>query len=89
MELLKNKCEENLCSSLEVSNSVELLVLADLHHASKLKRMALKLVAKNMDTIVDTEVYGDFARHHPALAIEITKALVQKAGIKRKRDNRD
>ena len=87
LDLLKNKCEEKLCSSLDVSNSVELLVLADLHQAPKLKRMALKLVAKNMDTIVNTDVYKDLISRHPALTLEITKALVQKAGMKRKRGN--
>ena len=85
LDLLKNKCEEKLCSSLEASNSVELLVLADLHHAPKLRRMALGLVTRNMDTIVNTDVYKDFTHHHPALALEITKALVQNAGISRKR----
>ena len=89
LDLLKNKCEEKLCSSLDVSNSVELLVLADLHQASKLRSMALSLVARNMDTIVNTDVYKEFIPHHPALALEITKALVQKAGIKRKRDNNE
>ena len=89
LDLLKSKCEEKLCSSLEVSNSVELLVLADLYQASKLRRMALKLVARNMDTIVNTDVYKDFTSLHPALALEITKALVQKAGMKRKRDNNE
>ena len=81
LDLLKNKCEEKLCSSLEISNSVELLVLADLHQASKLRRMALRLVAQNIDSIVDTDVYKDFTSLHPALALEIIKALGQKAGI--------
>ena len=85
LELLKNKCEEKLCSSLEVSNSVELLVLADLHHAFKLKNMALKLVAINMDTNVNTDVYKDFARHHPDISVEITKLVMGRVGIKRKR----
>merc|ERR1712045_981578 len=76
LDILKNKCEEKLCSSLEISNSIELLVLADLHQASKLRRMALRLVARNMDTIVNTDVYKDLTSRHPALAIEITKALV-------------
>ena len=89
LDLLKNKCEEKLCSSLEVSNSVELLVLADLHQASKLRRMALRLVARNMDTIVDTDVYKELIPRYPALALEITKALVQKAGIKRRRGNNE
>ena len=76
LDLLKNKCEEKLCSSLEISNSVELLVLADLHQASKLRSMALRLVARNMDVIVDTDVYKDFTASHPALAVGISKALV-------------
>ena len=76
LDILKNKCEEKLCSSLEFSNSVELLVLADLHHLSKLRSMALRLVARNMDTIVDTDVYKDFARHHPDISKEITNFVV-------------
>ena len=86
LETLKNMCEEKLCSSLEVSNSVELLVVANLYEALKLRRMALRLVAKNMDTIVNTDVYKDLLAHHPALTLEITKALVQNAGTKRKRE---
>ena len=76
LDILRDKCEEKLCSSLEFSNSVELLVLADLHHLSKLRNMALRLVARNMDTIVDTDVYKDFARHHPDICDEITKIEV-------------
>ena len=89
LELLKNNCEEKLCSLLDASNSVELLVLADLHKAFRLRRMALKLVTKNMDAIVNTEVYKDFIAHHPGLNLEITQALVQKVGAKRKRENAD
>ena len=80
LDLLKNKCEEKLCSFLEVSNSLELLVLADLHHAFKLRNMALKLVAKNMDTFVNTDVYSDFARHHPDISVEITKLVAERDG---------
>ena len=89
LDILRDKCEEKLCSSLEFSNSVELLVLADLYQASKLRKMALKLVDRNMDTIVNTDVYKDFTSLHHHLALEITKALVQKAGMKRKRDTKE
>lgn len=89
LELLKNNCEEKLCPLLDASNSVELLVLADLHKAYRLRRMALKLVTKNMDAIVNTEVYKDLIAHHPGLTLEITQALVQKVGAKRKRENGD
>ena len=54
-----------------------------------IRKMALKLVDRNMDTIVNTDVYKDFTSRHPTLAVEITKALVQKAGMKRKRDNKE
>jgi len=76
--LLKNKCEERMCSTLDLKNSVEMLVLADRHQAFKLKRMALMLVANNMNTIVNTDVYKDFHARHPNLSLEITKALAEK-----------
>ena len=79
LDCLMNKCEEKLCSSLEVSNSLELLLLADRHHASKLRNMALKLVAKNMDSIVNTDVYKDFVKHHPDISVEITKLVAERA----------
>ena len=88
LDILRDKCEEKLCSSLEVSNSVELLVLADLHHASKLRSMALKLVAKNMDSIVNTDVYKDFARHHPDICVEITTFVVERSSEREKRIKR-
>ena len=89
METLKNKCEEKLCSSLEVSDSVELLVLAELHQASKLRRMALRLVTGNMDTIVETVVYEELAKHHPGLTVEITRSLVKKQQLRERRRRRD
>jgi len=70
---LKEMCEEKLCSSLSVENSIACLVLGDLHHASKLKKMALELVAKNTRKIVDTNVYKDLFKQKPALAWEVTK----------------
>ena len=70
---LKKMCEEKLCSSLSVENSIECLVLGDLHHASKLKKMALELVAKNTRKIVNTDVYKDLFTQKPALAWEVTK----------------
>ena len=78
LNLLKNKCEEKMCSTLDVNNSVEMLVLADLHRTFKLRTMSLMLVADNMKTIVNTDVYKEFNARHPDLALEITKALVQK-----------
>lgn len=87
LELLKNICEDKLCLKLEVSNSIEFLVLGDLHQASNLKKMALRLVAKNICSIVNTDVYMSFHKDHPLLSLEVTKVITQKTGVKRKREN--
>ena len=74
---LKVMCEEKLVSNLSVENSIEGLVLGDSHNASKLKRMALDLIAKNMKTIVNTEVYKDLLAERPALTLEILQVVFQ------------
>ena len=70
-------CEDKLCSSLEVDNSFECLVLGDSHNAPTLKMMAMKFVGKNITKIVDTDVYKDLFRQKPDLAWEVTKVNVQ------------
>ena len=77
LDYLKNMCEDKLCSTLSVENSIEYLVLGDSYNASKLKKMALELVAKNMKKIVDTDVYKDLFRQKPDLAWEVTKVKMQ------------
>jgi len=74
---LKEMCEEKLVCNLSVENSIESLVLGDSHNASKLKKMALDLVTKNMKKIVDTDVYKDLLAQRPALTLEITKVILQ------------
>lgn len=78
LDLLKNICEERLCSKLKVTNCVEYLVVGDMNQTLKLRRMALKLAAENVDTIIDTDVFKDLFKHEPELAWEITKTLGKK-----------
>ena len=77
IEDLKKVCEEKLCMELEVNNSIECLVLADMHRASKLKKMALELVAKNKKMIRYTDVYKDLLRQRPDLVQEINRVKIQ------------
>ena len=74
---LKEMCEEKICSNLSIENSIESLVLGDSHNASKLKKMALDLIAMNMKKIVDTDLYKDLLAQRPALTLEITKVAFQ------------
>ena len=78
LDLLKNICEERLCSKLDVTNCVELLVvgdnLGDMYQTFKLRKMALILAAENMNSIIDTDVFKDLFQRKPVLAWEVTKA---------------
>ena len=75
MDLLKNICEERLCSSVNVTNCVELFVIGDMYQTFKLRRTALRLVEQNMNSIIDTDVFKDLYKRKPELAWEVTKAL--------------
>ena len=77
LDFLKKMCEDKLCCTLEVDNSVECLVLGDSHNAPTLKMMAIKFIGKNITKIVDTDVYKDLFRQKPDLAWEVYKMNVQ------------
>ena len=82
LDVLKNICEDKLCSTLEISNSIEYLVLGDMHRADKLRRMALKMIARNMTTLVATEEYQDLVKNHPTLVAGILAAVVEEMKLK-------
>ena len=75
--LLKSMCEDKLCSTLNVSNSIEYLIFGDMYLASKLRRMALRMVASNMGKLVNTEAYKDLVKNHKGIAAEIPAAMVE------------
>ena len=78
LDLLKDVCEESLCSNLKVTNCLEYLVLGDMHDTPKLKKLALRLVVEKADSIIETDVFKDFLKQKPELAIEVMKALKKK-----------
>ena len=76
LDFLKNICEAILCLALKVTNSIEYLVLGDMHRAAKLRRMALKMVARNMTSLVTTNEYQDLVKNYPTIVLEIPAAMV-------------
>ena len=44
LKLLKKKCEELLCKSLNISNCLDYLILADMHSTDILKPLVIRLV---------------------------------------------
>ena len=75
LDLLKRLCEDELGSTLEESNCLELFVFGDIHQASKLKMAALESVLMNLASLSDTDVYKEFIKKYPELAFEVTKAM--------------
>merc|ERR1719354_1216876 len=74
LDLLKNICEERLCSTLKVTNCVEYLVVGDMYQTFKLRKRATEVAVKNIDTIMDTDVFKDLFKQKPELAWEVMKA---------------
>merc|ERR1711971_1195930 len=82
LDVLKSICEDHLCANIEINNAIENLVFGDLLQARKLRRIAMKMIARNVVKIVETEEYQNLVKHHPSLAAEVPKALVQDKMIK-------
>ena len=77
LDVLKSICEDHLCSNLKISDAIENLIFGDFHQAKKLKRKALKVIARNLTKVVQTDEYQNLFKHHPALAAEIPMAIVE------------
>jgi len=70
-------CEMKLCSKLDVTNCIGLLVLGDFHHASSLKAAALKFVSKNMNR-VDSLDWKKRLIANPTLMAEVLELVLTK-----------
>jgi len=78
LEQLKGICEERLCNSLEIGNSVSYLVMGDMYQAHQLKRMALAFVVRNMSSVVRSRDWRERLMDHPALMAEVMEAMARK-----------
>ena len=78
MTSLKKICELQLCLTLEVGNSVESLVMGDMFRAFRLRRMALRMVARNLFPLLfRTEEYRYLNKFHPDLTTEVCLAMLE------------
>ena len=77
LDVLKNICEDHLCSMLEINNAIEYLVLGDIHQAQKLRNMSMRMIIRNIKIVVNTEAYQDLVINHPSLVCEFPKAMVE------------
>ena len=69
LDVLKKIC--SLCAMLGIVNSILFLVLGDMYLTQKFRRM----LAMNMNKLVFTEEFQNLVYNHPALVLELSKAV--------------
>jgi len=55
LKFLKKRCEELLCKSLNISNCLDYLILADMHSTDILKPLVIRFVVENSREVVTQE----------------------------------
>ncbi|KAH9363619.1 hypothetical protein HPB48_004140 [Haemaphysalis longicornis] len=78
LERLKVMCEEVALLHLSEENAAEMLVLADMHGAHKLKRQALECIFAHASDVQKTAGWKMISGH-PALALEVSMELFKRA----------
>jgi len=85
---LKRRCERNLCTSLEIKNCLNHLIIADMHHATKLKQLALKFVVENAQELTHLPGWKEKITEFPDIFTEVFSALAtHSSGKKSKSDD--
>lgn len=76
---LRDLCRYNIISSLDLSNALDYLELAQIPFDNGLNEAAFSFVKTNISTIASSEVFKLFVVSNPNLAWEIMKASVSHA----------
>ncbi|XP_023326496.1 speckle-type POZ protein B isoform X2 [Eurytemora carolleeae] len=85
---LKRRCEESLCSSLNIQNCLDHLITADLHNATKLKILVIKFVVENAQEVTYLPNWKEKLSHYPDIFTEVFSELANyKSGKKAKSDD--
>ncbi|XP_011881095.1 PREDICTED: speckle-type POZ protein A-like [Vollenhovia emeryi] len=74
LNTLKVLCQEALCKSLTIENAAEILILADLHSADKLKAKAINFI-NTCTGVTDTAGFKFMKKSYPHLIIEAYEAM--------------
>jgi len=79
LEDLKKVCETYLLTyHMNLENAIDMLVIAEAHGASDLKKGAMKIVVKNSAAIIKQEGWKDKLIGSSALLLEVFEALAKK-----------
>uniref|UniRef100_A0A0K2TV53 Speckletype POZ proteinlike [Cricetulus griseus] n=2 Tax=Lepeophtheirus salmonis TaxID=72036 RepID=A0A0K2TV53_LEPSM len=75
---LKSLCEQKIAESIDVSNAADVLVLAHLHEADKLKTATLDFVCENMKSVSETSGWNRITESHPTLMSKVLVAMTSR-----------
>ena len=68
-------CEEALATNLTVENVASILIIADMHNAAQLKKIALHFCSSNSNTVPTTEGWKQMVSQNPSLLSDAYESL--------------
>lgn len=86
---LKRKCEEVLCQSVNISNCLDLLILADLHSTDILKPLVIKFVVENSREVVTQEKWKEKLMTFPDVFADVFSELASQPPKKKNKGEDD
>jgi len=76
---LKAACEISLANNINFGNCLELVVLADTHSASGLKKSSLSFIVSNLSKIVSSSTWQSQLSSHPHIMAQIIQSMAQQS----------
>ncbi|CAI9091820.1 OLC1v1026936C1 [Oldenlandia corymbosa var. corymbosa] len=74
VSFLQKFCEQHMLQSLNSSNALDVLEISDTCSSHTLKEATLSYIVQNMEDIVFSSKFDDFALKNPHLGVQITRA---------------
>jgi speckle-type POZ protein len=84
---LQKFCDRHMTRSMNTSNALDFLEISDICSNISLKESMLHFIAKNMEDIVFSDRYEEFALKNPRLCVQITRASLKNANSVRATDD--
>lgn len=77
LQAVVEKCEMQLCNDINLSNCVDLLVVADLFNLKTLKDEIIQFVKKNLVEVLGCDAWKELKESHAKLACDTMEAAIK------------
>ena len=67
IQRLKTMCEKSLIGKIDISNSLELWIIANRNHANVLERALIRFIARNWLRVKECDKFDQIVKDHPDL----------------------